>query len=357
MTPASARKPVARRARSPRPSCRRRRTRAPRRRRRRRRRRSRRARVSNTSARTMLGMPGQRARAGAGADGHAGGPRPQRSPHFAGAHEVTQDRGAGRRDALAGDAVVAPRDSRRGARWSRAPAPAAMPCAVRTRPPPSGSARRGPARPVQVRRDASCRDDIHERIPVGELVEMHVVDGRAVHARLGVGERRQQCQRVRRACLPTARLPRCGGAGRRKRFRTPRDPRRDSESRPPRRCRNAARETRRSSRAGTPASPRPQDAPPTSSSRIGRSSAGSASTIAATNMSPARPPTRSRWIASAPGASSSAVRRRRGRHTGLRGSPRATRRRAASASASAASTEAIASTPVRLRSSASSPVV
>ena len=51
-------------------------------------------------------------------------------------------------------------------------------------------------RAVELGRDASGRDDVEQRIPVRELMEMHLVDRNAMDLRLRVGQEREQRQRV-----------------------------------------------------------------------------------------------------------------------------------------------------------------
>ena len=84
---------------------------------------------------------------------------------------------------------------------------------------PQRQRRRRPVRAVQLRGDAPRGNHVHQRIPVGELVEMHGVDCRAVHARLGVGQQFEQRQRMdtrpgrqRRAGEPVAQTGVCGAA-------------------------------------------------------------------------------------------------------------------------------------------------
>ena len=89
--------------------------------------------------------------------------------------EMPQDSGARGRHALAGDAVVVPRiarqqQARRGGRHRQQPVRRAHGAATQR------ERRRRPVRAVEPGRDASGRDDVEQRIPVRELMEMHLVD-------------------------------------------------------------------------------------------------------------------------------------------------------------------------------------
>lgn len=58
-----------------------------------------------------------------------------------------------------------------------------------------------PVRTCQRSRDAAGRDDVHQRIAVVDLVELHLLDGHRVHARLGHGENGQDRDRCLRRSL------------------------------------------------------------------------------------------------------------------------------------------------------------
>ena len=101
------------------------------------------------------------------------------------ADQMLQDRGPRRRHALAPDAVVAPheafedRDRRR--RRDRKQAMGRRDDATA-----SGQRRDRPFRTGKRRRDASGRNNVEKRVPVGDLVEMDLVDRDAVNPRLGL---------------------------------------------------------------------------------------------------------------------------------------------------------------------------
>jgi hypothetical protein len=73
-----------------------------------------------------------------------------------------------------------------------------MPWALRTVPPPSGSDVALQRAPVEGTRDAAGGDDVEQRIPIGELVEVHLLDRNAVHASLRVAQQSEQRKRVLR---------------------------------------------------------------------------------------------------------------------------------------------------------------
>ena len=354
-----------RRPRSPRRSCRRRRTRAPRRRRHRRRQRSTRA-LEHERAHDV-GHPGQRARSRAAAGAQQAAGLAARAALRRG-HEMPQDRGTRGRHALAGDAVVVPRIARQqqARRGRRAPAAGRAPCA--RVPPPRGSDVRRPVRAVELAprciRPRRCpaanpspraRGSAPGRPPCRAPAPPHRPEARAAPARVralaadsGASPicRRSDAYGVP-ACSCAAPAITLTSARRRRRY--------DAGARPKRRARNPPLAA--SANSGAALAGRPHGR------KLGQHRRGERA--AAHRPSRRRtcrrlmPPTRSRWIASEAGGGSAALRQATTGTTygpsGMTATARSPAR--ASAAASAASTEAIVSTPVRLRSSASRPVV
>ena len=100
------------------------------------------------------------------------------------AGDMRKDRRTGWRHPLAGDAIVVPvvpfKDQRRRRRGNRQLAVRRVhqPAAQRQR-------REAEACPLQRGTDAARRRHVHQRVPIGDFVEMHTVDGNGVHARFG----------------------------------------------------------------------------------------------------------------------------------------------------------------------------
>ena len=166
-----------------------------------------------------------------------------------------------------------------------------------------------------------------QRVPVGELVEVHVVDGRAVDLRFGIGKKREERQRMlaRRRGQRRVAYPRCsaayavpacsravrgiaGAAGEHDMAR--------ARTRPKRRARKSACVEAAKKRGHR----RPVGPHRRKLGEYRRRSAGSASTIAATNMSPAMPPDEIEMDRERCGGGSAALSGDdAGRHTVLRG--------------------------------------
>ena len=319
-----------------------------------------------------VGDAGERARAGAGAGGDQPAGRPRRAAvgRRDGAR-IAAPVGVTRSPATPSSRQSKPRRISRGRRRrdrQQAVAGAHEAAAARQR-------RDGPARTGERRGDAAGGDHVHQRIPVGES--------------RGNGRRRRAMPWI--AASASARIVRIAMASpavpARARRRDPRDEvgeelrilvvpviRRTSgmvmgmtvvvimlvmPGDAAGRCQGAAGEAE-AQRADPPLWPSSSRGAPASAGRTAAASArtrsrrsGKASSMAATNMSPAMPPTASRWIVRhAPDRSMD-----RDDVGALRDDrDRADRRGAATLSAIARSSEGMISTPVIRRSSASRPV-
>ena len=231
----------------------------------------------------MLGTPSSRrvpkpwpvARMRAGRDGRGRG-------------QMAEDGGPGRGDPLACDAVVVRPAGRAAAARSPGPGPGSMPCAVLH---PAAAQRQRCGRPApgtQTLDQPGGGHDVEIGVPVGQLVEMDLLGRHAVDAALGLGQQpvdRGGTGLGRRGQVAAGDAVGDGAqaAGRGERLRClDRDPRagqrrgRDAIRRRP--C--AGRQRRQ------PAAPRPAVLP----------APGKASSTAAANMSPAMPPSGSRWM-------------------------------------------------------------
>ena len=299
------------------------------------------SRCSNTSARSTLGTPGS-VRVPAPKPCASSRPLAWPASHCVGRDEMAQDRGAGGRDALAADAVVAPRIPFEQPRRRRAPAPAARrarcaPCRrraagrMRVQRAPSSAAAIAPAATTSMRESQSASSWKCTASTRG-----------AVHARLGVGEELEQRQRVparggverrSRELVADRQRSRCRG---RRADACRRVHEGELQRRPPApmRGRTPARAGRHSTWRETPAAARPRAGRPRAPPRPAHA------TPAARRPSPRRTcrrrcPRRGRGGSPATPAQAGSLgrrfRRRRGRHTVLRERPRARGRRRARA--------------------------
>jgi hypothetical protein len=118
--------------------------------------------------------------------------------------QMPDDGGTGRRHPLAGDAVVRHRQAlekqgRRRRRDGQAAMRGAHPAA------PQRQRCGAPALRIQPVDQPSRGQDVGVAVPVGDLVEMHLVDRHAVHLGLGLGQQAVDRQRVRLRTLRQSR--------------------------------------------------------------------------------------------------------------------------------------------------------